>query len=178
MMINKIEIIVEAIADATRKAFIELFKNNEKYYYCVLLTTGEALPPCISAWSWEALNKMSMQYSEEYAQVRKWSYADSPYYAFGEEYFDEVKRLFEQRPNMDYFNESLWNEEFNFRLMVMELAIKKLDNEGLFELNQPRKDVYINVELMPPDSTNTERALRLNKKENITNWLLEASEDN
>ena len=36
MMINEIEIIVEAITDATRKAFIELLKNNEKYYYCVL----------------------------------------------------------------------------------------------------------------------------------------------
>jgi len=55
--------------------------------------------------------------------------------------------------------------------------MKQLDKEGFFKLNQPRENIYINVELMPPDSTNTERALRLNERNNITEWLAEAAED-
>lgn len=38
-----------AIFEAAKKAFLKLFENGEHYYYCVLLTTGEALPPCIAA---------------------------------------------------------------------------------------------------------------------------------
>ena len=45
----------DAIFEAAQKAFLKLFENGEHYYYCVLLTTGEALPPCIAAWSEEAL---------------------------------------------------------------------------------------------------------------------------
>jgi len=47
----------EAIFEATQKAFLKLFENGEHYYYCVLLTTGEALSPCIAAWSEEALER-------------------------------------------------------------------------------------------------------------------------
>jgi len=39
----------DAIFEAAEKAFRKLFENREHYYYCVLLTTGEALPSCISA---------------------------------------------------------------------------------------------------------------------------------
>jgi hypothetical protein len=176
-MTTDIEILSAAIVKATKTAFIELFKNNEKYYYCVLLTTGEGLSPIISAWSWEALKIATINKSEEYAKIIKWSYADSPYYNFGYEYFDEVREIFKKRPNIDNIEGKLWEDEFELRLKSMELALKQIDNEGLFELNQQRNEIYINVELMPPDYTNTDRALRLNKKENIANWLLEAAED-
>jgi hypothetical protein len=43
-------------------------------------------------------------------------------------------------------------------------------------LNQLRNNIYIHVEVMPPDESNTMRALRLNKRENILDWLHEASE--
>lgn len=88
----------------------------------------------------------------------KWSYADSPYYAFGDNYFENVKRLFYDRENIHKLDE----EEFKLRLQAMEEAMKRLDAKGIFALNQPRNKVYINVELMSPDSSNTKRALRLN----------------
>ena len=37
--------------------------------------------------------------------------------------------------------------------------------------------MLVNAEVMPPDYTNTIRALRLNKKEDIRIWLREAAED-
>jgi len=49
--------------------------------------------------------------------------------------------------------------------------MKKLDASGIFALNQPREQVYINVELMPPDDTDIERALSLNNPDNIEEWL-------
>lgn len=127
----------DAIFEAAEKAFRKLFENGEHYYYCVLLTTGEALPPCISAWSEEALERLVAQGAipEDEIQYYKYSFADSPYYAFG-----------------DY-------------------AMKKLDEAGIFALNQPRAQVYINVELMPPDDTDIQRALSFNNLEHIKEWL-------
>ena len=165
----------EAIFEATQKAFLKLFENGEHYYYCVLLTTGEALPPCIAAWSVEALERFVNENAipEEEIPYYKYSFADSPYYAFGyEEYFQQVKQLFEQRDSLiDYNNEEQWNEEYNLRLAAMVYAMKKLDETGIFALNQPREQVYINVELMPPDDTDIERALSLNNPDNIGEWL-------
>ena len=165
----------KAIFEATQKAFLKLFENGEHYYYCVLLTTGEVLPPCIAAWSEEALERFVKEESipEEEIPYYKYSFADSPYYAFGyEEYFRQVKQLFEERDSlMDYNNEEQWNEEYDLRLAAMVYAMKKLDEMGIFALNQPRGQVYINVELMPPDDTDIERALSLNNPDNIEEWL-------
>jgi hypothetical protein len=175
-MSNEIETLVKAITNATRNAFVDLFKNNERFYYCVLMTTEEALPPFISAWSWEALERKAGNRTDEF-EVLKWSYADSPYYNYGTEYFKEVRELFAKRPNIYDLDDELYDKEFDLRLSAMELAIKQLDKEGIFELNQHRSEVYVNVEIMPPCISNTERALRLNKEENITNWLIEAAEE-
>ena len=49
--------------------------------------------------------------------------------------------------------------------------MKKLDETGIFALNQPREQVYINIELMPPDDTDIERVLSLNNPDNIKEWL-------
>ncbi len=165
----------DAIFEAAKKAFLKLFENGEHYYYCVLLTTGEALPPCIAAWSVEALERFVNENAipEEEIPYYKYSFADSPYYAFGyDEYFQQVVQLFEQRDSLiDYNNEEQWNEEYNLRLAAMVYAMKKLDETGIFALNQPREQVYINVELMPPDDTDIERALSLNNSEDIKEWL-------
>ena len=48
---------------------------------------------------------------------------------------------------------------------------EKLDEAGIFALNQPRAQVYINVELMPPDDTDIQRALSFNNLEHIKEWL-------
>jgi len=123
----------------------------------------------------EALERLVKEESipEEEIPYYKYSFADSPYYAFGyEEYFQQVKQLFEQRDSlMDYNNEEQWNEEYDLRLAAMVYAMKKLDETGIFALNQVREQVYINVELMPPDDTDIERALYLNNSENIKEWL-------
>ena len=51
-----------------------------------------------------------------------------------------------------------------------------LDSQGLFEQNQSRKNILINVELMPPDASNIQRALELNNPEDIEEYLQEAAE--
>lgn len=64
----------------------------------------------------------------------------------------------------------------DFRLTAMVEAMSILDKEGLFAHNQLRKNMLINVELMPPDASNTQRALKLNNPENIKDYLQEAAE--
>lgn len=176
-MNKETEILTAAITEAARMAFQKLFNNGEHFYYCVLLTTGEGLAPIISAWSWEALDRVSQKYSKTYAQDVKWSYADSPYYAFGDnEYFGDVKQLFEHRTNIDNLNDEDWEKELNFRVMAMVEAMSILDKEELFAQNQSRKNILINVELMPPEASNTQRALELNNPEDIEDYLQEAAE--
>ncbi|GHT97137.1 hypothetical protein AGMMS49545_23680 [Betaproteobacteria bacterium] len=154
-MSNEIDHFVGEIYNAVRNAFLDLFKNRERYYYCVLLTTGEAHPPYISAWSWEALaresEKMSSQENtiKEQMNLLKYSYADSPYCLYGyDDYFNEVVEMFDERPAMDFNDEGGWNIEFNFRYNAMVSAIKMLDDEGLFSLNQTRSKLLLNVEVM------------------------------
>lgn len=173
-MQKELILLVEEIAIAAEKSFLTLFKNKEKYYYCVLVTTGEALPPFISAWSIEALNVYAKETSEEDADLSKWFYGESPYFDFGEENFEKVRKLFYERQS--YLNNDFFMET-DFRVEAMVLAMELLDKKGIFSLNQSRNKVYVNVEVMPPDSSNTMRALRLNKKEDIVDWLNEAAED-
>jgi len=175
-MDKDLKLLVDEIARATEKSFLNLFQNKEIYYYCALVTTGEAVAPVISAWSWEALENVAKKYSKEDADSIKWSYADSPYWNFGCENFETVRKLFNERL-LDYTDEIKWFKEIDFRIEAMVLALEKLDKKEIFSLNQPRSKVYVNVEVMPPDETNTIRALRLNKRENILDWLNEAAEE-
>lgn len=175
-MNNKLVLLAEKIATAAEKSFLSLFENNESYYYCVLVTTGEALCPFISAWSLEALEAFSNIKSHEDANLSKWFYGNSPYVNFGEENFEIVRQLFSER-ELDLDNETEYFKEIDFRLEAMVLAMEMMDRRGVFSLNQLRSEVYINVEVVPPDSSNTIRALRLNKKEDILDWLNEAAEE-
>ena len=90
-----LDMLASEIAIAAKKAFIELFKNKERYYYCCLITNGEGFSPFVSAWSWEALKRESEKLANhENAELIKWSYADSPYMCYGEEHFQKVDTLF------------------------------------------------------------------------------------
>ncbi|MFD5019743.1 DUF4303 domain-containing protein [Paenibacillus sp. NPDC058367] len=169
---QEIETLAIEIAAAARTSFRALFENGEHYYYCTLHTTGEGHAPSISAWSWEALEMEST-----IAELIKWSYADSPYCCFGDENFDHVKQRFIERPFIADLENDEGNREFDLRLKAMELAMKMLDDEGMFAMNQLRESVCVLVEVMPPDEVNTEIALRLNRAESpvMQAWLAEAA---
>ncbi|WP_342476407.1 DUF4303 domain-containing protein [Paenibacillus sp. FSL H7-0350] len=181
----EIQRLAAEIVEAARRSFRELFANGEHYYYCTLYTTGEGHAPSLSAWSREALEQEAARQAEggsipaaEIAELIKWSYADSPYCSFGDEHFDEVKRLFQARPSIAELEGDAWNHEFGLRLEAIELAMRMLDAEGLFVLNQPREDVCVLAEVMPPDEGNTDIALRLNRADTpaMQAWLAEAAE--
>lgn len=161
--------LTEAILIAAKKSFLSLFENDEQYYYCTLLTTGEGPFPVISAWSYEALQRETCQASDpqEEKELIKWSYADSPYYNYGENNFEIVKAILSERPNIDELEIEEWDRELGLRLLSMELAMKKIDEDGVFSLNQPRESVLIVAELMTPDKINAEIASRLNRRSKL-----------
>lgn len=166
-----------AIQEATRQAVSQLFaEHKEAFYYLSLITTGEAHAPFLSAWSVEALEVAAANQGVTPSDL-KWSYADSPYTFFGEHFFEEVKRLFSLRVPMDHArSDSERDNEFNARLNAMELAVARLDEEGLFGHGLRRSQLVLNVEIMPPDHTNTDRAKRLNPHDALVEWLIEAAE--
>ena len=169
--------LVAAITAAARRAFKRLFEEHpdESFYYCSLITTGEALPPAIAAWSWQALERVCRDTGER-AEDLKWSYADSPYYAFGDELFSQVRELYASRPEALSTDDESWFEEYNTRLDAMEASMHQLDREGLFGTGKERLKKVVLAEVMPPNCSNTERAKRLNPTEALKEWLREAAE--
>jgi hypothetical protein len=175
----------KAIETAAGTAIQELFEQypDHHFYYLSLITSGEIHPPVLAAWSQEALeDAVKDEADQEDARWGlKWSYADSPFFCFGEEHFVEVKRLFDLRPAPHLQNEEAYagssrEAESNLRLASMESAIASLDRRGMFGTGKERAKIVVNVEVMPPDATNTERAKRLNPPEAIRTWLEEAAE--
>lgn len=178
MTIPSEEELKNAIANAVRNAVKNLFENSpgHHFYYIALITSGDVLAPSLTAWSKEALeNELSKNEGIERLDI-KWSYADSPFFPVGEQYFDAVRRLFESRPKLDPNDSEQWEDEFQFRMRAMEAAMAELDREGVFGSERARGGLVINVEVMPPDHTNTVRARRLNKDESLQEWLVEAAE--
>jgi hypothetical protein len=170
----------ESIEDATRNALTDLFKKYpENFYYCSLITSGEGHPPTLTAWSIEALERESLK-NKSFENARwwlKWSYGESPYFSYGEDYFDQVRKLFSARPQISpKMSANEWDNELQLRLRAMEMAMKRLDSEGLFGSDEKRLGIVINVEVMPPDYGNTERALRLNPIAALSEWLEEFAE--
>lgn len=177
------ETFVEALKEATRKAFIDLFNehSDEHFYYCTLVLMNAQGCPIVSAMSEEALEKMVREYKEKYGRelessrkMLKWSFADSPYCIYGEQYFAEVQEMIEKR-DMNETDEN-YMQEYNFRMDCMEKIMADLDREGIFGSGEKRKHMVILAEVMPPDYTNTERALRLNSRATLKEWLEEAAE--
>jgi Domain of unknown function (DUF4303) len=195
--------LADVITAAARSAFRDLFaKHPERFYYCTFITTGGGHAPFVCAWSHEALAKKVADegLSPEDAWALKWSYADSPYMAYGyEEYFGPVRKAFDRRPNWslaidDAARQSEYHlrsaaidaamarhsdalrAEYDLRLAAMEAAMARLDAEGLFGVGADRDEKVMLAEVMPPDYTNTERAHRLNSPAALSTWLAEAAE--
>lgn len=173
--------LVESIKFACREVISSLFNKNESFYYIALITDGEAHSPFLTAWSHEALNayltENKIEIGSEDALDVKWFYGDSPYNFYDNQSFNNVNKLFELRPKMDeWMSNEEWDLEFNFRISVMENAMEELSKEGVFGQNEERDKIMINVEVVPPDETNTERAIRLNPKKAIEEWLKEVAE--
>ncbi|MDO5073248.1 MAG: DUF4303 domain-containing protein [Neisseria animaloris] len=174
------EKLVSTIEEATNKAAIDLFNSTkETFYFFVLSTTGEALAPYISAWSHEALQQQIITQNRDSDDIAdfRWSSIDSPYFEFGSQYFHQVNQAFLERPDIHALEtEVKYEKEFNFRIDAMMEALHRCDEKGIFSLNQARSEIMINVEILPPDYTNTIRAKKLNPSEAIQAWLKEAAE--
>lgn len=157
---------------AIRSILLNLMENKEHYYYITLVSDGLANTPCISAWSLEALERAEEDGEEEIDMI-KWSYADSPYCLWQQEKFEQVEALLNAR-----FKFRGSEREYYLRYSAMEEAMRVLDHEGIFALNQNREDVIVLVEVMSPDWTNTERAYRMNNPHTkiFAEWLEEAAE--
>lgn len=169
------------IADAARKSFSELFDQHpEDFYYCTLITTGEGLPPYPSAWSWQALDRATAGAAnpEQARALLKWSYSESPYWLFGERFFAPVAQRFSELVDPHSLSDQQdFDREVERRLRAMEDAMKMLEGEGVFGRGKVRAGMVVLVEVMPPDSGNTERALRLNAPgDSLSAWLDEAAE--
>lgn len=162
--------------NAVKMILMDLFTNKEHYYYVTLVTDGGAHTPCISAWSYEALCQSNADKKEQ--AVVKWSYADSPYCCWQQEKLEKADRLLLSRKNIWELDAEGFGKEHTLRLKAMEKAVKRLDEEGIFGINQNRSDVIVLVEVMPPDYTNTKRAYRMNcaNSKVFTEWLKEAAE--
>lgn len=167
----------QALVSALRAVVGALFRTHpECFYYVTLHTTGEALAPALSAWSHEALARVREERGDAFAELIKWSYADSPYCAFADTEFDAVKRLYAARPDPHSLHAEEFFAECALRLRAMERAVAQLDREGVFGTGAARYGMFVNAEVMPPDAGNLERARRLNPPEALEAWLAEAAE--
>lgn len=174
-MHNENEMLIHAMFRAIMAAANKLFhETGESFYYFTVTTNGEAQAPILSAWSKEKL----MLVPESERHFVKWSYVDSPYCYFDDDSdeFNEVRRLFDQRPSITSLSEPLWLLEYDERLSLMEAALARVDATGIFGRDAVRDSIVINVEVMPPDETNTARAMRLNPAAALREWMLEAAE--
>lgn len=174
------EELANPISDAARNAIEALFRENpnDTFYYCSLITTGEGHTPQLTAWSREKLEEAVAAEGggdNLFAEL-KWSYADSPFCFFGESYFEKVKQIFIERSELSDRDSTSDASELELRLKAMELAMAKLDKEGLFGSGHERLMIVINAEIMPPDRSNVERAIRLNPEKAISDWMKEAAE--
>lgn len=167
-MLQEIKIAAQKAFDAVRTAH-----PAENIYYCSLVTTGDALQPCPCVCTDEGLNKVLEEYRQSDDQVEeedlRWSEADSPYFAVGEEYFAKVKEMFLEGGDHRDLPADDFEEECSRRFKAMEGALKSLDREGYFGVGEERNKVVINV-VAPGDEDEEDivaRAMRLNPQESL-----------
>jgi hypothetical protein len=72
-----------------------------------------------------------------------------------------IKEFEEKRPFMDFDDHTGWELEFNIRFNAMVEAMKRLDDEGVFSLNQSRSGVLVNVEVLGGDQAEFVNTARL-----------------
>ena len=89
-----------------------------------------------------------------------------------------MERLLQERPDIWELEDAQFDLEYEKRYAAMEEAMRRLDKEGMFAINQARGEVVVLVEVMPPDEENTERAFRMNRSSSkiFQEWLEEAAE--
>lgn len=166
---------------AVRDVCNDLFSNNENFYYVTIVFTEEGFGPTFSAWSREALQREAALHSQDvnFARAVKWSYADSPYCDYHGEVFSPLRDIFNSRPSIQQLGLTKWQVELHFRLSLFETALQRLDQEGLFSKNQPREQLLLAVEIMPPISDNISFVERLNDVDSSAylSWFDEAAED-
>ncbi|MGY1429159.1 DUF4303 domain-containing protein [Streptomyces sp. WAC06273] len=168
--------LTDAVHRAARAAFLDLFREHpgHRFYYCVLVTPGEAYGPALSAWSEQALAQEAARQGCAPTDI-KWSYADSPFCCYGERHLEPVRPLFAARGELFEMPDDEADAEFDLRLRAMETAMARLDAEGVFGTGAARHAVVVNVEV-PSEGGDEERALRLNPPEALTEWLAEAAD--
>ncbi len=175
------EKIIEVLYTAVEKSFTSLFKEHggEHFYYCTLVM-ADAETPCISAQSEESLKRYMNdgKISESEILDYKWSWADSPYCAYGyDEYFGEVEELFDKcfRELLDSdCDDDELDREYQNWFNAMETVMKMLDEKGLFGTGKERGNVFVYAEESPPedeDEVYCERAKRMNPPDVYKKWL-------
>lgn len=168
--------IVNVLVSAVEKSFKKLFAvYNENFYYCSLVIADDSVP-YISAWSEEALKCFLTEKCktedevEEKELLYRWSYADSPYCAYGfDDYFNDVKEVFDKRFE-SITTDKEYEREHTLWVNCMEKTMEILSEKGLFDKTKDKCNILINAEVMPPDSSNYKRALRLNSIEIINSY--------
>lgn len=158
---------------AAKTAFQELFQVYPgTYYYCSMFTDGLANGPAITAWSYEALEKCASEQNDpvQAKEWLKWSYGDSPFFCYRDDLFEPIRKAIQKRPGPD---KEGWLEEYQLRMRIMENAMKCLDEYGVFGVGLARSQLVVAVEVVPPDSSNTERVKRLNPPDAVAIWLAE-----
>ncbi len=170
--------LVDILAEGVSRAVGSLFQefHDHEFYYCSLITTGDAAPPGLAAWSRQALAEaMAKELDVQLRQWLKWSYADSPFYPYGEVYLPPARDLLLSWPRPPAGTADAVSE-CNAKLLAMEEAMSRVERSGVFGAGDRRSRIVVGVEVMPPDFSNVERMRRLNPVEALTDWLAEAAE--
>ena len=166
----------ELLLEAVKNSFSKLFSDNKEHFYYCTLVMAECGCPYISAWSEEAFERKVQNIPADEAEYYRWSYADSPYCAYGyDEYFGEVSR--EYWKSLDGLDDEEYCLKIDEWMNIMERVMSVLDSQGLFALNQKREDVFINAEYMPPEESDIERGRRLNPRNIFEKWYSEQCAD-
>ncbi len=172
------EQLVEAFVKAADAAFRSLKETLKEHFYYYVFVFDEGLHPYISAWSYEALEKsiVEQQITDEEKSWWKWDCSDSPYVVYGyDKFFCEVSDLLDKRASI-LSSDELYEIEWDTRVNLLEEAMKRLDESGLFGTGEERKNVIINVEEAPPNGSEYDRALRLNPPSALLSEYLKTCE--
>lgn len=125
---------VKVIENVIRNVCKFLFsKYKESFYYCFFIIDGEVYCLILLVWLYEVLECMSLNEKDliDVKYYLKWFYVDLFYFVYGEEYFGEVKEIFNRRL-MLLINDEEYMNEYEIWFNFMEKVMVNLDKEGLF----------------------------------------------